>query len=196
MPQKSKSYWWKSGDGKWHYHKPGTPPATNAVETATSKPTGATSVSTGATASGGRPATSVGQSVDPGFYKPTPKPVPSGGKPTQLPQPMTPVGGSAGSKMTPPPGGGKAQAKADWKAGWQPSDKKSDSKSSVNVKRDGNLTKSKIGVTVGRKGSVGRKNTGGSGLTAVSAGQGSRKVYDDARTRLLKKKRGSQSYRP
>jgi hypothetical protein len=38
MPEKNKKYWWKDKQGKWHYHRAGTPAATNYTQVKTSKP--------------------------------------------------------------------------------------------------------------------------------------------------------------
>ncbi len=40
MPTRKGSYWYKTKDGKWHYHKPGTPPATDYKAISQSKPKG------------------------------------------------------------------------------------------------------------------------------------------------------------
>lgn len=201
MPQKNKSYWWKDKSGKWHYHKPGTAPATGYTDTSTTKPTGAATVSTGATASGGRPTTSttkpdvsvsgtpsgptrVPNPKDPGFYKPNQ--VQSGTRPNQLPAATQSTGMTKNSYV--PPGGGKAQAKADWKAGWQPSDKSGGNKSS------GAAPKVKSLSSLAQSKSLNPPSGGGKGLDMVNSGRGSRKVYDDAKSRLLKKKKGG--YRP
>ena len=171
-------YWWKDKSGNWHYHiedgktvsdtiRPEGPPD-NSSASAT-KPKDSSTVATGVTASGGRPATGVGVTLDPNFIKST--------KPMPLPNRSTGT-----SKMTPPPGGGKAQAKADWKGGWQPP---KGQRADAGKKASHSSVKPKTGLKMG-----------GKGLTAVDSGEGSRKVYDDARARLLKKKRGNQSYRP
>jgi hypothetical protein len=218
MPTKQKSYWWRDKSGRWHYHKPGTPPARNAVDTSTTKPsnipegvtptkpTGGSSGTTqtkpsrypvkppistatptdGSTASGGRPVLGgttpkPPQTVDPGFYRKDQRVT---GK-TRDSAVYSPGNTPWKSNLNSPSASPSALTA---KQGTGTQDRKGVSK--------GQVKQSNKPVTLGRKGSVGRKTTGGSGLEAVNAGQGSRKVYDDAKARLLKKKRGNSAYRP
>lgn len=77
-----------------------------------------------------------------------------------------------------------------YNSGWSPKNK------DTGGKKSSTPTESKKPFTLGNKGTAGRKTAGGSGLAAVNKGDGSRKVYDDARARLIGKKRKNQSYRP
>lgn len=179
----NKAYWWKDSAGKWHFHKKGAVVAPGAVKTSTTKPAG---VGHGEMATGVTPTKP---------SKPSNNPLSNPPKPTSLlpPNPKPPVTSPGQSVPTTSTTSSRENSKAALaKVGLSPKEnakevwKSGYTGGSAGTKKSGSgsvagATRKPLGAISGLQSNAGR------GRAAVNSGQGSAKVYDDAKSRLLKK---------
>lgn len=183
MTVKGRGYWWKDKSGKWHFEA-NKVAHNDAVETSQTKPSNIPANVTPTKPAGG--ATT---------QLPTkPKPTLVGTSTRPVANPVTSTTGEVSSRSAAKAALAKVglepneNAKAVWKSGSKSVPKATQV---VGTKKSGSKAGGAKKASLSSLSGVSR--SAGQGRAQVDSGQGSRKVYDDAKSRLIKKRKG---YRP